>query len=120
VKPLLANASTRRTLPIATKLNLGHVLQAVGERTNPEEVVLFSFLTSHGSRSGLGLESSGRPEDGQRGECLSLGAPSLLDQTRIRSERCWMRMPSATQSEIRPAHQSSATSSGKRRRISGS
>jgi len=29
----------------ATKLNLGHVLKAVGQQMNPEEDVLFLFLT---------------------------------------------------------------------------
>lgn len=81
----LANdPSSRRKLPMATKLNLGHVLKAVGERMNPEEDVLFLFLTSHGSEAGLSLESSGHPYMATEGSLSPSELSALLEETRIK------------------------------------
>lgn len=82
---LLANdPSSRRTLPMATKLNLGHVLKAVGERMNPDEDVLFLFLTSHGSRAGLGLASSNHPVMSSEEGVSPTELRSMLEETRIK------------------------------------
>jgi hypothetical protein len=59
---VLANdLSTRGSLPMATKLNLGHVLKAIGSRMDRDEDILFLLLTSHGSQAGLALDYPGRP-----------------------------------------------------------
>jgi hypothetical protein len=58
---ILANdAFTDEALPLAANINLRHVLEAVGARMNPDEDVLFLFLTSHGSEEGLALEFAPR------------------------------------------------------------
>ena len=47
---LINNRKTRKELPLASFTNLRTTLQHVGRLLNPEEDVLFLFLTSHGSR----------------------------------------------------------------------
>jgi len=48
---LINNLETMDSLPMATKSNLTQVLQHVGKIINPDEDLLFLYLTSHGSRS---------------------------------------------------------------------
>ncbi len=45
---LLSNPATLAQLPIATATNLQRALMQVGARMNPEEDVLFLYLTAHG------------------------------------------------------------------------
>jgi hypothetical protein len=52
---LLNNRSTRTTVPMATRRNLGHALKAIASRMNRDEDVLFLLMTSHGSDSGLSV-----------------------------------------------------------------
>lgn len=47
---LINNPKTIDTTPLATKSNLSLVLNRIGHKMNPEEDVLFLYLTSHGSR----------------------------------------------------------------------
>ncbi len=47
---LINNRKTRKELPLASFTNLRTTLHHVGRLLNPEEDVLFLFLTSHGSR----------------------------------------------------------------------
>lgn len=53
---LLANARTDRRLPALANVTLGHALRTVGRIMNPDEDVLFLFLTSHGSSEGLAFD----------------------------------------------------------------
>jgi hypothetical protein len=46
---LLNNDETALTQPIATRTSLERALDEVGDKMNPDEDVLFLFLTSHGS-----------------------------------------------------------------------
>ncbi len=64
---VLANdASTRDSRPLAGTITLRHALNAVGERMNREEDVLFLFVTSHGSQEGIALSfPHGAPFDRQ-------------------------------------------------------
>jgi hypothetical protein len=47
---LVNNPATVRELPIATATALDHALQQVGRTIDPEEDVLFLYVTSHGSQ----------------------------------------------------------------------
>jgi hypothetical protein len=47
---LANNAATLQTLPMANMESLRQALRRIGEQMNPEEDVLFLFLTSHGDR----------------------------------------------------------------------
>ena len=49
---LINNLQTLERTPIANRHNLDQVLSMIGRRMNPEEDVLFLYLTSHGSRDG--------------------------------------------------------------------
>jgi len=49
---LMNNRGTVRTSPLATRTSIREALQRVGSIINPEEDVLFLFLTSHGSKDG--------------------------------------------------------------------
>lgn len=46
---LVNNPGTAGSEPLASATSIGRVLRAVGERMDPEEDVLFLYLTSHGS-----------------------------------------------------------------------
>jgi len=46
---LANNPATLRTLPVASVTSLAHILKVVGRTMDPEEDVLFLYLTSHGS-----------------------------------------------------------------------
>ena len=46
---LLNNAATAETWPLATATNLERALAGVAQRMNPDEDILFLYLTSHGS-----------------------------------------------------------------------
>jgi len=48
---LVNNLNTVNNAPMATKSNLNLALQHIGDIINPEEDILFLYLTSHGSRS---------------------------------------------------------------------
>lgn len=48
---LINNLKTVNTTPLATKSNLALVLNDIGHKMNPDEDILFLYLTSHGSRS---------------------------------------------------------------------
>ncbi len=48
---LINNAQTVDQVPIASRTNLEFALHGVAERMNPDEDVLFLYLTSHGSKS---------------------------------------------------------------------
>ncbi len=50
---LINNAATVEQVPLANRPNLARALNAIGERMNIDEDVLFLFLTSHGSRDGV-------------------------------------------------------------------
>ena len=50
---LINNADTVDEIPLANRPNLARALQAIGERMNVDEDVLFLFLTSHGSSDGV-------------------------------------------------------------------
>ncbi len=47
---LINNTKTLDNLPIASKSNLDLVIQHIGNLINPEEDILFLYLTSHGSK----------------------------------------------------------------------
>ncbi len=47
---LINHRDTLETLPLASSTNLGIVLKQLGKLMNPDEDVLFLYLTSHGSR----------------------------------------------------------------------
>ncbi len=49
---LINNAATVEQVPLANRPNLARALKVIGERIDPDEDVLFLFLTSHGSRDG--------------------------------------------------------------------
>jgi hypothetical protein len=54
---LINNVNTMSSLPLASKNNLNHVIQHIGKVMNPEEDILFLYLTSHGSKEkGLSVE----------------------------------------------------------------
>lgn len=54
---LLSNhLSTLRTVPLASASNLDHVLERLAKIMDPEEDVLFLFLTSHGDRNLLAVD----------------------------------------------------------------
>lgn len=54
---LLSNhPSTLRTVPLASASNLDHVLERLAKIMDPEEDVLFLFLTSHGDRNLLAVD----------------------------------------------------------------
>ncbi|MGO9374056.1 MAG: C13 family peptidase [Syntrophobacteraceae bacterium] len=54
---LINNVDTMSSLPLASKNNLNHVIQHIGKVMNPEEDILFLYLTSHGSKEkGLSVE----------------------------------------------------------------
>jgi Zn-dependent protease with chaperone function len=54
---LVNNAETLDRLPLATTWNLAAALRRIGQLMNPEEDVLFLYLTSHGSGSeGLSVQ----------------------------------------------------------------
>jgi hypothetical protein len=58
---LVNNPATLDRYPLATLENLKTVLAAIGKEFDPNEDVLFLFLTSHGSqRSGFALRLNGR------------------------------------------------------------
>jgi hypothetical protein len=60
---MLANdPSMRGSLPMATKLNLAHVLRTVASRMNRQEDLLFLLLTSHGNQDGVGLDAPDAPD----------------------------------------------------------
>lgn len=78
---LINNRDTLETVPLASASNLGIVLQHLGQVMNPDEDVLFLYLTSHGSKEHelsvdmwpLGLNDI-RPDD----------LEAMLDQAGIR------------------------------------
>jgi hypothetical protein len=47
--------------PLATRANIAAAVRAVGDRMDKDEDVLILFMTSHGSRSGVGLQRPRRP-----------------------------------------------------------
>lgn len=47
---LVNNRRTVDELPLATSVNLERALDAIGRRMNPQQDILFLYLTSHGSR----------------------------------------------------------------------
>ncbi|CAB1059233.1 hypothetical protein D1BOALGB6SA_3991 [Olavius sp. associated proteobacterium Delta 1] len=47
---LINNIETMEILPLATKSNLNLIIQHIGKLINPNEDVLFLYLTSHGSK----------------------------------------------------------------------
>ena len=54
---LINNVDTMSSLPLASKSNLNLVIQHIGKVMNPEEDILFLYLTSHGSKQkGLYVE----------------------------------------------------------------
>lgn len=53
---ILSNGGGDGGVPLATELNLEHVLAAVGTRMNRDEDILFLFVTSHGSKIGIALD----------------------------------------------------------------
>ena len=82
---LLSNdPSVRTTLPMASKLGLGHVLRAIGARMNRQEDVLFLLLTSHGSERGLAIQAPDAPEFFAGGEISPIELRSLLDEAGIK------------------------------------
>jgi peptidase C13-like protein len=76
--------STRDTLPAATTMNLGHVLKAIGAQMNREQDVLFLFLTSHGSDTGLSIGSAAFPMFFMDTELAPGKLRSLLDDSGIK------------------------------------
>ncbi len=46
---LINNQATQETLPMATRTSIERALGRIGQQMNPEEDVLFLFLTSHGN-----------------------------------------------------------------------
>ncbi|MBX9706227.1 MAG: C13 family peptidase, partial [Gammaproteobacteria bacterium] len=46
---MINNVRTMDTIPLATSTNLEFALKHIGQKMNPEEDVLFLYLTSHGS-----------------------------------------------------------------------
>jgi hypothetical protein len=76
--------STRATLPLASILNLGHVLRTLGSQMNREEDVLFLFLTSHGWQTGLSLRAPDAPELYAQGEITPAELRALLDEADIK------------------------------------
>ncbi len=82
---LLSNDPTAGgAIPVASSLNLGHVLRAIGSRMNREEDVLFLLLTSHGSERGLAIEAPDTPDFFARGEINPIELRSLLDEAGIK------------------------------------
>ncbi|RZU48279.1 peptidase C13-like protein [Fluviicoccus keumensis] len=57
---LINDDDTALTQPIATRTSIARALETLGKRMNPDEDVLFLFMTSHGSRDGL-FELSHQP-----------------------------------------------------------
>ncbi len=55
---LVDDPEARPASALPTKRNLLHVIGAVGSKMNPEEDMLFLFVTSHGSAEGVGLSLS--------------------------------------------------------------
>lgn len=47
---LINNADTIRDVPIASKTSLGKTFERIAELMNPDEDILFLFMTSHGSK----------------------------------------------------------------------
>ena len=52
---LINHLATRKTLPLATSVNLEHTLQHVGNMIDRENDVVVLFLTSHGSKADLSV-----------------------------------------------------------------
>ena len=52
---LINNLATRKTLPLATSVNLEHTLQYLGNMIDRENDVVVLFLTSHGSKADLSV-----------------------------------------------------------------
>ena len=46
---LINNPNTHNTVPIATRTSIERTLRRIGEKMNPDEDVLFLYLTSHGN-----------------------------------------------------------------------
>jgi hypothetical protein len=78
------DASVRDVLPMASALNLGHILPTVASQMNREEDVLFLFLTSHRSERGLGIQASESPDLFADGELSPKELRSLLDDAGIK------------------------------------
>jgi Peptidase C13 family len=57
----LVNGDASRTTPLATRDNLAAAVRAVGQIMAKDEDILIVFMTSHGTRSGFGLQLPGRP-----------------------------------------------------------
>lgn len=75
--------STMDTLPLATNANLRHVLRFVASRMNREQDMLFLFVTSHGSSSGVAL---GLPRSGDLPETILTpdALRTMLDEAGIK------------------------------------
>ena len=82
---VLSNDPTARAaMPMASKLNLGHLLRTIGSRMNREEDVLFMLLTSHGSGRGLAIEAPDAPDFFASGGISPVELRALLDDARIK------------------------------------
>ncbi len=57
---LINDDDTALTQPIATRTSISRALETLGQRMNPEEDVLFLFMTSHGGADGV-FELSNQP-----------------------------------------------------------
>src|SRR6266540_1535747 len=80
---VLANdRAAQGSLPLATSENLAHVLKAMASRMNREEDVLFLFLTSHGSSTGLSIDVD-LPEALEEDELTPQQLRSLLDDAGV-------------------------------------
>jgi hypothetical protein len=58
---LVNRAGSKRGTPLATRDDIAAAIRSVGEVMAKDEDVLILFMTSHGSRSGFGLQLPGRP-----------------------------------------------------------
>ena len=79
--PLVNNRALIEHLPLASVTNLRETLWAVAGRMNPEEDILFLFLTSHGSQDHvLAVELDGLPLQSLPAETLA----QLLRETPVK------------------------------------
>lgn len=75
--------TTRDNVPAATSLNLKHALGILGTKMNRNEDILFVYLTSHGSKEGLGLRSTDAPELLGDAEITPRDLRAMLDRSGV-------------------------------------
>jgi Peptidase C13 family len=78
---LVNQGGAKRTMPLATRDNIAAAIRGVSELMAKDEDVLILFMTSHGTRSGFGLQLPGRPLV----EFAPRGLAGLLDRAGIKN-----------------------------------